>query len=82
MAIRSDATNFLLHDDAYSSASEILPEYLNFAKISRKIRLPSEVSKGIAKPVYYREICMDRKSLGQFENFFVPWKEQLTKKTD
>ena len=75
MSVRSEDCNFLLHDAAYAPSEDILNEYSDFLRVGNQKMVPEELSKGMQKPVYYRELAIDGTRLQEFRDHFLPWKQ-------
>lgn len=75
MGVRSSNASIFLDDEAFRASGEILAEYAPAITISGSIQVPQEITKGMGKNVYYRELLLDRKELVAFEEHFVSWKE-------
>ena len=63
MGQRSESSRILIDDEAYRVSAEIAFEYRSVLKFSESMMLPAEISKGMTKPVTYREIRLDRAAL-------------------
>lgn len=74
MSIKSETANLFIHEDAYSPAADILPEYSDFLSIGEPKMVPADKSKQMLRPVYYREITIDYVTLFEFKEHFVPWR--------
>ncbi|MFQ5585659.1 MAG: hypothetical protein ACE5GF_02375 [Thermodesulfobacteriota bacterium] len=74
MTIRSERTNLILHEDAYSSSTDIIKEYSDFLTLSESKNLSSTISKTMVHSVPYREICINRAALMEFAGCFAPWR--------
>lgn len=75
MSVRSDRSSVLLHEDAFRPSEDILREYSDFLSVGSSTMLSPELSKGMVRPVFYRELKIDARALGQFTGKFAPWKE-------
>ncbi len=76
MSVRSERGNLLLHDAAHRPSEEILKEYSGFLQVGEQRMVPAELSKGMRKPVYYRELVIDGAGLRKFRDHFHPWKQR------
>ncbi len=73
LSVNTDA--LLLHEDAYAQLKDVLPEYGSIVSVSEHpVQLPAGLSKGLVRPVYYRELRVDRARAHSFGEHFGPWK--------
>lgn len=75
MGVRSSKSSVLLHEDAFRPSQDILAEYSDFLSVGNSTILSSELSKGMVRAVYYRELMIDTDALGRFAGNFAPWKD-------
>lgn len=76
MAVKSDTSNLLMHEDAYNTNKEILEEYNEFLSVSSPIRISKETSKNMSTEIYYRELNVNRKKLLEFRKYFYEWTKE------
>ncbi|MFH1740129.1 MAG: hypothetical protein ABIH23_14060 [bacterium] len=76
MAVRSERSDLLIHEEAYRPSEEILKEYKQFVAPGESRMIPENLLKGMKSPVYYREVLVDRQALGRFRDHFDPWKKR------
>ncbi len=74
MGIRSDLSNFLIHENLYSSSgiSDIIKEY-DFLEVSDQLPISEEQSKNALEKIYYREFYIDRNSISEYRKNFKYW---------
>lgn len=75
LGIRSSEANLFLLEAAYQTHGAIIAEYSDFLSVSGPKSLSGAESKGMLQPVYYREVKIDRRTLREFRNYFVSWRE-------
>lgn len=75
MGLRSPTSRLYIDEDAYATSSEIVDEYREIVSVSSEEMLPQSASKGMAKPIYYREILLDRQALLRNERNFAAWRK-------
>lgn len=72
MGVRSSKTNFIIHESAYKVISNLLPDY-QFVRVGEPTMLSGELSKGLANPIFYREMYIQQNELATFEQRFSYW---------
>jgi hypothetical protein len=78
MSLRGAAANLMVQEEAFQAASDVIAEYGTFCAVSSPKTLGSDAAKGLVKPIYYRELTLDRQALLGFEKYFVPWRMPST----
>ena len=74
MGIRSENSNLLLDEEAYSSSKDILGDYLPAVQIGQSKVVANEKTKGLLNNVYYREIIVNSGALIDSANNFLSWR--------
>lgn len=74
MSIRSQTSNFCLHEDAYNASIDIIKEYSDFIAFSETKSLSSTITKTMVHSIQYREMSINREALVDNDNLFIPWK--------
>ncbi|MFP5205895.1 MAG: hypothetical protein ACLGSH_11110 [Acidobacteriota bacterium] len=75
MGTRSEVSNLLLDEEAYSESAEILKDYVPEIEIGQPRLIASEQVKGLLSNVYFREIIVARERLGETGRHFAPWRK-------
>jgi len=73
MSLRSDRTRFMIHEDAFRNAGDVLREYSEFLSVGDPTPLSKGESKSMISHVFYRELYVDHAKLLGFGKHFVPW---------
>ncbi|MBE2185299.1 MAG: hypothetical protein IAE99_00820 [Rhodothermales bacterium] len=74
MSIRSERSNLLIHEEAFSPSRDIITEYADFAEVGEPIMITASISKDMSRPVYYREVIIELSQLPRFKKHFEPWR--------
>ena len=82
MSVRSDKSNILVHEDAYTPSAEIIEEYADFLSVSEVSRVSSSSAKGMLKNVFYRELYVDRSRFSSYRSNFAQWDPSRSSATD
>lgn len=76
--VKSTTSDLFIDEEAYRNLADGLDkEYGKFISVSEVIQMGEASTKGMLKAVYYREIRIDRTKIGDFDEFFQRWREQL-----
>jgi len=74
MTVRSETAKLFLHEHAYAPSVEILREYQTFLQVGEPDMVTAASSKHMLRPVFYRELKVNREALVEFRDHFVPWR--------
>ena len=76
MAVRSEVSNLLLQEEAYQPSQDILREYAPFLQVADPKMVSGEASKHQLRPIYYRELIVNRSALVEIRDHFAHWRQQ------
>lgn len=75
MQVRSTSSTVLVSQRAYETGGGVISEYGGLS-LSDVKEVPAQIAKS-SKTIYYRELIVDRKRLGEERANFAPWRAKI-----
>lgn len=76
MGERHSTHNLFVHESC-KPQDQVLGDYAPFLTVHPPEMLSAKASKGMAKPVYYHWLQVDRPIFAEFDRFFVHWRQAV-----